>query len=133
LASNLTNGQAGDFTAGANQNVICDVTGALKSAKGCPASAPVEFIEHSFNQPPASSTPYTFTWTPPTTNVGDVHFYVAGKAVNNDDLAAAGDHVYTNSYVLTYATHPPPPAIFAGGVLNAASYAKDAQGKASRV
>ena len=133
LASNLANGQAGDFTPGANQIVICDVTGALKGAKGCPASTPVEFIEHSFNQPPASSTPYTFTWMPPATNVGDVHFYVAGNAVNNDDMADAGDHVYTNSYVLTFATQLPPPTIFSGGVLNAASYAKDAQGNGSPV
>jgi uncharacterized protein (TIGR03437 family) len=102
LASNLTEGQAGDFTAGANQIVICD-DNSLKPAKGlCPTTAPVEFIEHSY---PAgsqvSTTPYTFTWTPPATNVGNVHFYIAGNSVNGNLQADAGDHVYTNSYILT--------------------------------
>jgi len=107
LASNLTQGQAGDFnfTAGLPMLVICD-DNSVKSAKGlCPAASPVEFIEHAY---PAgsqvSTTPYTFTWTPPATNVGNVHFYVAGNAVNGNLQADAGDHVYTNNYVLTPAT-----------------------------
>ncbi|HTB10404.1 MAG TPA: choice-of-anchor V domain-containing protein [Bryobacteraceae bacterium] len=99
--SNLSQGQAGDFTAGTHQLVICD-DGSVKSAKGCPSSTPVEFIEHDY---PAgsqvSTTPYTFTWTPPATNIGNVHFYVAGNAVNGNLQADAGDHVYTNSFVLT--------------------------------
>jgi uncharacterized protein (TIGR03437 family) len=79
----------------------------------CPASAPVEFVEHSY---PAgsqvSTTPYTFTWTPPVTNMGDVAFYVAGNAVNGNLQADAGDHVYTNHYVLTPAcTNSTPPLI----------------------
>jgi len=113
LETNLTEGQAGDFTAGANQIVICD-DNSLKPAKGsCPSSAPVEFVEHSY---PAgsqvSTTPYTFTWTPPGTNMGDVAFYVAGNAVNGNLQADAGDHVYTNHYVLTPAcTNTTPPVI----------------------
>jgi uncharacterized protein (TIGR03437 family) len=118
LESNLTNGQAGDFTAGANQIVICDGLGALKGSKGCPASSPVEFIEHSFNGTPASTTPYTFTWMPPATNVGNVHFYVAGNAVNNNLTNDGGDHVYTNSYVLTPAgASGTPPSISTGGIV----------------
>jgi uncharacterized protein (TIGR03437 family) len=102
LASNLTEGQAGNFTAGANQIVICD-DNSLKPVSGlCPTTAPVQFVEHSY---PAgsqvSTTPYTFTWTPPATNVGNVHFYIAGNSVNGNLQADAGDHVYTNSYVLT--------------------------------
>jgi uncharacterized protein (TIGR03437 family) len=102
LATNLTEGQAGDFTAGTNQIVICD-DNSLKPVKGlCPTSASVEFVEHSY--PPGSqvsTTPYTFTWTPPATNVGNVHFYIAGNSVNGNLQADAGDHVYTNNYVLT--------------------------------
>lgn len=115
--SNLSNGQAGLFTPGVNQIVICD-DNSLAGAKGCPSSTPVEFIEHDF---PAgsqvSTTPYTFTWTPPTSNIGNVHFYVAGNAVNGNLLADAGDHVYTNSYVLTPAaagftcTNTTPPVV----------------------
>jgi uncharacterized protein (TIGR03437 family) len=102
LASNLTEGQAGNFTAGANQIVICD-DNSLKPATGlCPSTAPVQFIEHAY---PAgsqvSTTPYTFTWTPPATNVGNVHFYIAGNSVNGNLQADSGDHVYTNNYVLT--------------------------------
>jgi uncharacterized protein (TIGR03437 family) len=118
LASNLTEGQAGNFTAGANQIVICD-DNSLKPATGsCPSATPVQFIEHAY---PAgsqvSTTPYTFTWTPPATNVGNVHFYVAGNAVNGNLQADAGDHVYTNNYVLTPAaagftcTNTTPPVI----------------------
>jgi uncharacterized protein (TIGR03437 family) len=124
LESNLSNGQAGDFTAGANQIVICDGNGALKGPQGCPGSpAPVQFIEHSFlpGQHP-NTTPYTFTWTPPATNVGNVHFYVAGNAVNDNgdsqDRTNAGDHVYTNSYVLTPASSSgTPPTIATGGIV----------------
>ncbi len=99
--SNLSQGQAGDFTAGTHQLVICD-DGSVKPAKGCPSSTPVEFIEHDYPQgSQVSTTPYTFTWTPPATNIGNVHFYVAGNAVNGNLQADAGDHVYTNTYVLT--------------------------------
>lgn len=102
LDSDLVGGQAGDFTAGAHQFVQCD-DGSLKLTKGCPAQFPVQFIQHTFpKNTQAQTTPYTFTWTPPATNVGPVHFYVAGNAVdNNNDQADGGDHVYTNSYVLT--------------------------------
>lgn len=115
--SDLSNGQAGDFTAGTHQLVICD-DGNPKPTKGCSSNTPVEFIEHDF---PAgsqvSTTPYTFTWTPPANNIGNVHFYVAGNAVNGNLQADSGDHVYTNSYVLTPAvagftcTNTTPPVI----------------------
>ncbi len=115
--SNLSQGQAGDFTAGTHQLVICD-DGNQKGAKGCPSSTPVEFIEHDYPQgSQVSTTPYTFTWTPPAGNIGNIHFYVAGNAVNGNLQADAGDHVYTNSYVLTPAvaaftcTNTTPPVI----------------------
>src|SRR3984957_6509765 len=112
LETDLVNGQAGDFTAGTHQLVICD-DGSVKPAKGCPSSTPVEFIEHDYPQgSQVSTTPYTFTWTPPATNEGDVAFYVAGNAVNGNLQADAGDHVYTNHYVLTVAcTNTAPPVI----------------------
>src|SRR6266404_617172 len=102
LESDPTKDQAGDFTAGQNQIVICD-DGSTKTSRGCPSFAPVQFIEHAFpsTNSSASTTPYTFTWMPPSTNVGPVHFYVAGNAVNNNHKEDVGDHVYTNSYVLT--------------------------------
>lgn len=110
--SNLSNGQAGDFTAGTHELVICD-DNTVKGTKGCPDGSPVEFIEHDY---PAGSqvgtTPYTFMWTPPATNMGDVVFFVAGNAVNGNLQADSGDHVYTNRYVLTAAcTNTTPPVI----------------------
>jgi len=113
LESNLAAAQAGDFATGSTpgcpaanespscQLILCD-NGDVKSSKGCPASTPVEFIEHDYTPGTHVGTgPYTFTWTPPSPAAGPVHFYVAGNAVNNNLLADEGDHVYANSYVLT--------------------------------
>ena len=103
LESDLANAQAGDFTTGSShQLVLCD-DGSVKFTSGCPDYAPVQFIEHMYpKNTSAGTTPYTFTWTPPASDSGPVHFYVAGNAVNNDhDQADGNDHVYTNSYVLT--------------------------------
>src|ERR1051326_6789394 len=45
LGSNLSGGQAGDFTAGTGQIVLCsdhlDGTAQFKTTKGCPASSPI--------------------------------------------------------------------------------------------
>jgi uncharacterized protein (TIGR03437 family) len=94
LESNLSTAQAGDFTAGTGTQVICD-NNALKG-RGCPASAPVEFIEHSST----GRGSFTFTWTPPAAGSGPVHFYFAGNAVNGNGNSDGGDHVYTGSVVL---------------------------------
>lgn len=139
LDSDQVNGQAGYFIPGANQLVMCDYLSVqfMDTPEPAPNSCgpdvngnpSIEFVEHSF--PKGSfpqSTPYTFTWMPPATNVGPVHFYVAGNVVNDDQNAGPEDHVYTNSYVLTPAAALPPPTIAAGGVVNAASFAKGANG-----
>src|SRR6267154_2969042 len=96
LESNLSNGQAGDFTAGSQQFVLCD-NGSLKGTKGCPQNSPVQFIEHSA---PFLSNTISITWTPPASNVGNVHIYVAANAANHDGTSL-GDHIYTANYVLT--------------------------------
>jgi len=107
LDSNKTNGQAGSFNPSSGNFVLCD-NGSNRRGASCPGAAPVEFIEHSM---PATA-PWTFTWTPPATNVGDVDIYVAGNAVNNNGLNDGGDHVYTNSYVLhPVVSNPVKPAI----------------------
>ena len=121
LESNLANAQAGDFTAGANQIVLCDDGSTKASGKSCPSAAPVQFIEHAF---PAgsqvSTTSYSFSWTPPATNAGPVHFYVAGNAVNGDLKADGNDRAYTASYVLTPAGPCSNPTIT--NVISAGSY-----------
>src|ERR1041385_8173918 len=94
LESNLANGQAGDFTSGPGTFVLCD-NNQPKPKSGC--GAMVQFIEHTTPSTPS----WTFTWTPPAANAGNIHFYVAGNAVNFNGEADKGDHAYTNSYVLT--------------------------------
>jgi len=96
LESNLANGQAGDFTAGTQQLVLCD-DASFKGSKGCPASAPVQFIEHSA---PFLTNTISVVWTPPASNAGNVHIYVAANAANHDG-AETGDHIYTANYTLT--------------------------------
>src|SRR5215472_7506691 len=66
LDSNSSTGQAGDFTAGSRQIVICD-NGNQKSSSGCPSSAPVQFVEHSL---PFTTNVITVTWTAPSSDVG---------------------------------------------------------------
>jgi uncharacterized protein (TIGR03437 family) len=97
LGSDLTNGQAGDFTADAHQYVKCD-NGDFKGAKSlCPGNAPVQFIEH--NSPYPTNT-ISVQWTAPATDVGNVHLYIAANAANGD-ANFTGDHIYTADYVLT--------------------------------
>jgi len=96
LESNLSNGQAGDFTAAAQQLVLCD-NGTLKGSKGCPQNSPVQFIEHSA---PFSSNTISIVWTPPASDAGNVHIYLAANAANHDG-SSLGDHIYTANYVLT--------------------------------
>ena len=112
LESNLSNGQAGDFNTGTTSScppqdapceiVICNDGRVKLPNQLCPSNIAVEFIEHMWpKNSQVSTTPYMFTWTPPKTNVGRVHFYVAGNAVNGDLLQDGGDHVSTAEYTLT--------------------------------
>jgi uncharacterized protein (TIGR03437 family) len=99
LDSNSTNGQAGDFTAGTQQQVTCD-NGRSTGASGCPSSAPVEFIEHTR---PFGTNVINLTWTAPSSDVGPVTIYVAANAANGDGNDS-GDHIYTTKLQLTAAS-----------------------------
>ena len=96
--SDLSTRQAGrfSFASGSGVFVLCDSNVPRTPDGNCPDSFPVEFIEHSS---PRTRT-WTFTWTPPATDQGPVHFYIAGNAVNGDGRNGPEDHVYTASYVL---------------------------------
>ncbi len=48
-------------------------------------------------------TGWSFKWTAPSSNVGDITFYIAGLAANNDD-DTEGDFTYTTIKVLSPAT-----------------------------
>lgn len=114
LESDLVKGQAGDFTAGAQQYVICD-NNDFKGPAGCPANAAVQFIEHS--QPFRTNT-MQVAWTPPANNAGPVHIYVAGNAANGDGNNT-GDHIYTASYVLTAGGPPTISSVNSAAAFNA--------------
>jgi uncharacterized protein (TIGR03437 family) len=131
-ASSKNPQQAGSFDPGSNPNIIvlC-ADNNLRPSGGCASSSPYEYIEHYFTayqQVYTTSQSYQFTWTPPSTDVGPVTFYLAGNVVNYDNQPDAGDHVYTASYTLTPAGALPAPTVVPGGVLNAASFAKTSSG-----
>jgi uncharacterized protein (TIGR03437 family) len=107
LESNLANGQAGNFTPGPQQIVICD-DGSVRQSAGCPANAPIQFIEHG--DPYRGTNQIQVSWTPPAVDVGNVHIYVAANAANGDGNNT-GDHIYTADYVLIPQAGSSAPAI----------------------
>ena len=100
--------QAGTFilpTTDKTLQVLCGDEGALRGSSGCKPTQPLEFIEHGGNNTSASSkNTWTFDWMPPSTNVGDIKFYVAGNAGNGDGKADGKDLISTNVYTLKAAT-----------------------------
>jgi uncharacterized protein (TIGR03437 family) len=117
LDSDPSSGQAGDFTAGTQQQVICD-DGSIKGASGCPAAASVQFLEHNR---PFNSNVITALWTPPATNVGTITLYVATNAANGNG-SPTGDHIYTTRLQLTPAVPTTQPAIAQNGVVSASAF-----------
>jgi uncharacterized protein (TIGR03437 family) len=65
---------------------------------------------------------YSFTWTPPSTNVGNVTIYIAGNAGVGLPANASGDHVYSTKYTLSPGSASTTPSITAGGIQNGASF-----------
>jgi uncharacterized protein (TIGR03437 family) len=63
---------------------------------------------------------FEFDWTAPSSNVGDINFYVAANAANGNGNNQ-GDEIYTTMLPLTPAASGPP-AISQNGVVNAASF-----------
>jgi len=116
-------GQAGDFTAGAQQIVLCD-DGTIKETQGCPSYQSVEFLEQSS---PISSNTISVIWTAPPANVGTVTLYVAAIAGNGDG-DDTGDRTYTASLQLCpgSACAAPPPGISPGRVTSASGFSSKA-------
>jgi uncharacterized protein (TIGR03437 family) len=119
LNSDLTNGQAGDFTPIDNfTQVICGDSAARPCVTG------PSFITHTAagtrNGLKLGAT-FQFDWTPPATNAGPVTFFVAGNAANGNG-APTGDQIYTSSVQLTPAI-PAPPTVTADNIVSAATFA----------
>jgi uncharacterized protein (TIGR03437 family) len=90
--------EAGTFSTSAGQpfTVVCDNGSQFGSAPPCNANNGRQFAEH-FDAPVTAAGAgfaWTVPWTPPETEVGRLHIYVAAVAAN-DDGTPLGDHVYT--------------------------------------
>jgi uncharacterized protein (TIGR03437 family) len=120
LASDRTS-QAGTFTAGTGQQVLCAAVsnsdlGSFRPSSGtCPANQPLEFIQHSR---PFQTGTITVDWTPPPTTSGAVEIYVSANAANGNGNEM-GDHIYTASLTLQPQASGTKPSISAGGIINA--------------
>jgi len=83
---------AGTFTASPVIRVQCNPSG------DSPCNGDLEFASHRSAVVTAATGSYTYTveWTPPINEVGDVIFYAAGNAANNNS-ANSGDFIFTTS------------------------------------
>jgi uncharacterized protein (TIGR03437 family) len=133
---------AGTFaTIDTNTQVICSApnlqvfTGQVANGQTCtslkPAGQTLQYIEHTgtvtgpgYGNSIIHGLPYTysFTWTPPATNVGNITIYVAGNAGAGNPPSQNGDHIYSTKYTLTPSAPAGPPAISSGGVVSAGAF-----------
>jgi uncharacterized protein (TIGR03437 family) len=126
LSSN-SKSQAGTFAPGADGYTQLVCTQLIYQSENwgvCPASMPLQYIEHTLNGTrlgQTKSATFAFDWMPPATDAGSVVIYVAGNAANGDGTER-GDHIYTQKYTLTAASQQPLPSIASSGVVNAASF-----------
>ena len=91
LASNTAT-QAGSFTAGTNTAVV--------------SSGAIQEMENTASG--SNQKTWTFAWTPPATNVGNVNFYLIGLAAGGSGGATSGNGIFTAQYVLTPAASTTP-------------------------
>ena len=124
LGSNPSGQPAGVVTAGSDgfTQVLC-LDGSNSPASGCPSStgSTLQWIEHTLqafdsgsNASPSFT--YSFNWTPPSTNVGNVTLYAAGNAGTGDTTSPLGTNVYLTNLQLSPAASNTP-SITTNGVV----------------
>jgi uncharacterized protein (TIGR03437 family) len=113
--------QAGNFTAGQNQKVVCSDNSPEPSG-GCGGNG-IQWIEHT--QPSLNNT-IAVQWTAPATASGNIHLYVSANATNGDN-SPRGDHIYAADYVLTPASTVTSGVPTVTSIVNAASGAPGAE------
>lgn len=96
------------------------------SPQSCPAGYTLQYIEQSlagFNNS-IGALPYTFsfTWTPPCTNVGNITLYVAADAGSGLPASEDADHIYSTTYTVSPIAGSSTPEISCGGVVTAAAF-----------
>ncbi len=124
--SSSSSTMAGSFTPGSDgyTQLVCSSLDFFTEQQGssCPTSLPLSYVEHTFagtRDGTTGSASFQFTWTPPSTNAGNIVIYVSGNAANGDG-GPGGDHIYTNQYTLTPASASNQPAVVS--VVNGASF-----------
>jgi uncharacterized protein (TIGR03437 family) len=138
------NTMAGTFaTVDTNTQVICSqpnlqiYTYLNTSGTACKSGYTLQYIEQTGTQELYPKTtaggyensithglPYTYTfmWTPPATNVGNLTIYVAGNAGVGNPPTDIGDHIYATTYTLTPSSGGTAPAISSGGIVSAGAF-----------
>ncbi len=121
LASNLSNGQAGDFsTVDAFTQTICEDGSSKNNGATCPTRFPVQFIQHTqagYQASTAGGYTFQFDWTPPGAGAGNVTLYVAGLGGPAGAATSSNANVYTTNVSLTPAAPANTPTITTGGVV----------------
>jgi len=92
----------------------------------CPTGFTLQYIEHSLTgytkTQGTGSASYSFDWTPPATNAGNVVVYVAGNAGLGGNPTNMGSHIYTTTYTLAPQSFGGVPSISANGVISAGAF-----------
>jgi uncharacterized protein (TIGR03437 family) len=117
---------AGSFAAtDVNTQLLCSQTNLVVAQQvpntvpqTCPSGFTLQYIEQSlagFNNS-VGHLPYTFsfTWTPPCTNMGNVTIYVAADAGSGNPPSEDNDHIYATTYTVTPVTGGNAPVISCG-------------------
>lgn len=93
-ALNASNSAAGTFAVG---------SGNASVRTGNFGGGTRRYVSHTNG---STNSTWGINWTAPSTNVGNVTFYVAGNATNANG-GTTGDNVYTQTFTLTPAAQPP--------------------------
>jgi len=105
LASDERTRQAGAFNStDGTTHVLCHDNKEKTTTSPCRPDASIEFIVHTMRRTQNS---FTFEWTPPATDSGNVRVYVAANAANANG-AESGDRIFLANFTLTPQAGPPP-------------------------
>jgi uncharacterized protein (TIGR03437 family) len=96
------------------------------SPQSCPSGYTLQYIEQSlagFNNS-VGHLPYSFsfTWTPPCSNVGNIALYLAAVAGSGLPASEDSDHIYATTYTLSPSSAANTPQIACGGVVTASAF-----------
>lgn len=89
-------------SANANAGTVI-ITNSAKTRTRTATGGRINVVHQNNGGASADSAVFTFDWTAPTSNIGNVTFYFAGIAANNDGQNS-GDYVYNSSQVATPAS-----------------------------